>query len=78
MQEKRVGKAKKITRPRKSGDDGEGGRPVARKRKRKQPVEIDLSELPPEQGASIFMVAYQALMLGQPIKSGWTCKSRPF
>jgi transcription factor SPN1 len=41
----------KPTRSRKTTDDG-NRRPVQRKRKRKQPVEVDLSQLPPEQGAS--------------------------
>ncbi|KXN81303.1 Transcription factor iws1 [Leucoagaricus sp. SymC.cos] len=51
VQEKRViGKAKKRTagRKKRSPDDSED-RPAQRKRKRKAPVEIDLSELPPEQ-----------------------------
>ena len=49
-----VGKAKKRVKRRKTatGDDGEP-KAVTRKRKRKEPVEVDLSELPPEQGMSV-------------------------
>lgn len=43
-------KKQKRTKRKDAGEDGES-RPVQRKRKRKQPAEeIDLSELPPEQG----------------------------
>lgn len=47
-----IGKAKKrpLSRRKRTTDDGEE-RPAQRKRKRKSPVEIDLSELPPEQGS---------------------------
>ncbi|EKM78615.1 hypothetical protein AGABI1DRAFT_114233 [Agaricus bisporus var. burnettii JB137-S8] len=49
-----IGKAKKRIpgRRKRTADDGEE-RPVQRKRKRKSPVEIDLSELPPEQASKI-------------------------
>lgn len=52
-----IGKAKKRIpgRRKRPADDGEE-RPVQRKRKRKSPVEIDLSELPPEQGLSFQLV----------------------
>ncbi|KAF9533835.1 hypothetical protein CPB83DRAFT_844599 [Crepidotus variabilis] len=58
-----VGKAKKKSKRRASapgaggveGDAGEGGEggKTSKKRKRKQPVEVDLSELPPEQAAKL-------------------------
>ncbi|KAJ7170839.1 transcription factor iws1 [Mycena crocata] len=50
VQQKRVIKPKKRTKPRKSADDD---RPVQRKRKRKAPEPVDLSELPPEQASKI-------------------------
>lgn len=54
VQENRViGKAKKRTVARKRRTDDGEERPIQRKRKRKAPVEIDLSELPPEQGLSM-------------------------
>ncbi|KAJ7773438.1 transcription factor iws1 [Mycena metata] len=49
-EQKRVVKSKKRTKPRKSTDDA---RPAQRKRKRKAPEPIDLSELPPEQASKM-------------------------
>jgi len=45
-------KPKKRSKMRVAGGDT-GGRPVAKKRKRKQPPAIDLSELPPEQASKV-------------------------
>ncbi|KAJ7678932.1 transcription factor iws1 [Mycena polygramma] len=50
VQQKRVIKPKKRTKSRKSTDDA---RPAQRKRKRKAPEPVDLSELPPEQANKI-------------------------
>ncbi|KAJ7158630.1 transcription factor iws1 [Mycena filopes] len=47
-EQKRVVKSKKRTKPRKSTEDG---RPAQRKRKRKAPEPVDLSELPPEEAS---------------------------
>jgi transcription factor SPN1 len=49
VQQKRVVKPKKRAKARKSTEDA---RPTQRKRKRKAPEPVDLSELPPEQGTS--------------------------
>ncbi|KAJ7285119.1 transcription factor iws1 [Mycena rebaudengoi] len=48
--QKRIIKSKKRSKPRKSSEDV---RPVQRKRKRKAPEPVDLSELPPEQASKI-------------------------
>jgi len=48
-----VGKARRKSKKsmRAAAEGGDDGEPkIQRKRKRKQPVEVDLSELPPEQG----------------------------
>jgi transcription factor SPN1 len=53
-EQQRPVKPTKKKRLSKKGPEDVERRPVQRKRKRKQPVEVDLSELPPEQG--IFML----------------------
>lgn len=53
-EQQRPVKPTKKKRLSKKGPEDAERRPVQRKRKRKQPVEVDLSELPPEQG--IFML----------------------
>jgi transcription factor SPN1 len=64
VQERRPIQAKKRTKARKGGDGEDGGRrPAQRKRKRKQPVEVDLSELPPEQGWSHFMFWFNQCLI---------------
>ncbi|KAJ7126870.1 hypothetical protein C8R44DRAFT_701702 [Mycena epipterygia] len=50
VQQKRVIKPKKRTKPQKGTEDA---RPTQRKRKRKAPEPVDLSELPPEQASKI-------------------------
>ncbi|KAF9000685.1 transcription factor iws1 [Cyathus striatus] len=44
---------KRLSKSRQPDGDEGGRRPVQRKRKRKQPVEVDLSELPPEQASKL-------------------------
>jgi len=48
VQEKRAQPKPKRRSKRRTDADGEGRRPVQKKRKRKQPEEVDLSQLPPE------------------------------